>query len=92
MVRLFWVLTLLVCFAACGALVLSCGGEPLVVTTSAIHCHQRTLAAVNAAPTCNDALIAVERIITTDPDCIAVYQGRTTGLSCIDHDGGADGR
>lgn len=93
MVKAFWIIALLVCFGACAALIVGgCGGAPVVVTASAIECHHKTLAAVANAETCNDALIAVEHIIATDPDCRAVYQDAGSGLHCRDDDGGAGGR
>lgn len=92
MTRVFWAICLLICFAACGTLVLSCSGQPLVLTSAAINCHHRLVVAASADASCNDRLIVLEDIVATDPDCVAVYRDAGSGFSCIDHDGAADGR
>ena len=61
-----------------------CSGGDNTVITSAIRCHQKGMAIAAREATCNDRLIGVENLIATDPDCVAVYQGRSSGLHCID--------
>ncbi len=71
---------------------LACGSAPVVTTQSAILCHQKGLALAAKAATCNDGLIAIENLIATDPDCVAIYQGRSSGLHCLLDDGGPGGQ
>jgi len=64
------------------------GGDTII--TSAIRCHQKGMAIAARETTCNDRLISVENLIATDPDCVAMYQGRSSGLHCFDRDGGIE--
>lgn len=79
--------------AAMGAALYAMGcGTGETVVTAAIACHQKGIAIASKADSCNAGLIAIEDLIATDPDCVAVYQGRSSGLHCRVDDGGPDGQ